>query len=238
MAFSAAIEPLRAANRLGATPSYRWTTVSAFDRRVNASSGLQFMAEYLAAEAPGVDRIVVCSGGDADQFVSKAAGSWLRREARRGAMIGAVADGAFFLTRIRLLSNRRSKLHWTSRAAYQEQFPNLEFAADLYVIDNERFAAAGGIGALEMMLDLMEADYGRKLAAEVAEWFGHSRIRPAADRGLLSLRLRTGVDDERVLQAIRLMEKQADDKVSVADVARTLKISVDTLERDFERITE
>jgi transcriptional regulator GlxA family with amidase domain len=106
------------------------------------------------------------------------------------------------------------------------------------VIDNDRFAAAGGIGALDMMLDLMEADYGRKLAAEVAEWFGHSRIRPAADRGLLSLRLRTGVDDERVLQAVRLMEKQADDKVSVADVARTLKISVDTLERDFERITE
>jgi transcriptional regulator GlxA family with amidase domain len=108
MAFSAAIEPLHAANRLGATPSYRWTTVSAFDRRVNASSGLQFMAEYLAAEAPGVDRIVVRSGGDADQFVSKALGSWLRREARRGAMIGAVADGAFFLTRIRFLSNRRS----------------------------------------------------------------------------------------------------------------------------------
>jgi hypothetical protein len=43
------------------------------------------------AEAPGVDRIVVRSGGDADQFVSKAAGSWLRREARRGSII-ATAD--------------------------------------------------------------------------------------------------------------------------------------------------
>jgi transcriptional regulator GlxA family with amidase domain len=232
MAFSSVIEPLRAANVLAKRDCYRWIIVGAAQGPVEASNGVVIQPGFFAGDAPKVDRIVVCSGGNADHLVADDAVSWIRRSLRGGAHIGAVADAAFFLARAGLLDGHACTLHWTSQAAFTEAFPDIELRRDLYVIDRKRFTSAGGVGSLDMMLEIITSDYGAELAAGVAEWFVHSPLRSSVDRKLMPLRLRTGVQNELVLSAIAIME-DAVERLGMAELAVRLGVSSDKLERNF-----
>ncbi|SFO54770.1 Transcriptional regulator GlxA family, contains an amidase domain and an AraC-type DNA-binding HTH domain [Mesorhizobium sp. NFR06] len=233
MAFSSVIEPLRAANVLARRECYRWVIVGADQGTVEASNGVVIQPGFSAADAPKVDRIVVCSGGDADHVVADEAMGWIRKSLRNGAHIGAVADAAFFLARAGLLDGHACTLHWTSQAAFTEAFPDIELRRDLFVIDRKRFTSAGGVGSLDMMLEIVTQDYGAELAAGVAEWFVHSPLRSSVDRKLMPLRLRTGVQNELVLSAIAIMEDAVEERLGMAELAERLGVSPDKLERNF-----
>ncbi|MFI0844857.1 GlxA family transcriptional regulator [Mesorhizobium sp. IMUNJ 23232] len=233
MAFSSVIEPLRAANVLARRQCYQWITVGAARGRIEASNGVVIEPGFSVEDAPEVDRIVVCSGGDADHVVADNAVNWIRKGLRRGARIGAVADAAFFLARAGLLDGHACTLHWTSQAAFKEAFPEIELRRDLYVIDRRRFTSAGGVGSLDMMLEIIASDCGAEIAAGVAEWFVHSPLRSSVDRKLMPLRLRTGVRNELVLSAIAIMEDAVEERLAMSDLAGRLGVSPDRLERSF-----
>jgi transcriptional regulator GlxA family with amidase domain len=233
MAFSSVIEPLRAANILARRPCYRWITVGLSGGRVEASNGIVIEPVQSVRDAPAADRIVVCSGGDADHLVAEHAVVWIRKALRGGAWIGAVADAAFFLARAGLLDGHACTLHWTSQPAFTEAFPEIELRRDLYVIDRGRFTSAGGVGSLDMMLEIIGADCGAELAAGVAEWFVHSPLRSSVDRKMMPLRLRTGIQDELVLSAIAIMEEAVEDRLRMTELAAQLVVSADKLERAF-----
>src|SRR5262249_8737610 len=147
--------------------------------------------------------------------------------------LGAVADAAFFLARAGLLDGHACTLHWTSQPAFVEAFPELDLRRDLYVIDRRRFTSAGGVGCLDMMLDIIPVHYVAELAAGVAEWFVHSPLRSSVDRKLMPLRLRTGIQNELVLSAIAIMEEAVEERLRMPDLAARLGVSADKLERAF-----
>lgn len=233
MAFSAVIEPLRAANALGAEPAYSWSTVALDDKSIVASNGISLNPDFSVKEDPPADFIVVCSGGNADQLTAQQPIKWIRKNLRRGAHLGSVADGAFYLARHGLLDDHACTLHWRSQPAFVEAFPQIALRRSIYVIDRTRFTSAGGIGAFDMMLDIIERHHGESMARRVAEWFVHDRIRAAADREKLQLRLRTGIRNDLVLAAAARMEEKMERGETIAQIARRLGVSVWKLERSF-----
>lgn len=237
MAFAAVMEPLRAANLLTDRRLYDWNVVANDPLPLCASNGLRITPDFAAADAPDADRIVVCSGGDADHLTAERALTWIRRRLRAGAAVGSVADGAFFLARAGLLEGHACTLHWTSQLAFREAFPEIELRQDLFVLDRGRFTSTGGIGALDMMLAMISADHGTELASAVAEWFVHSPLRDEADRQRLPLRLRTGIRDAIVLSAVAAMEQSLDDPPEIRALADRIAVSADRLERAFRKET-
>jgi transcriptional regulator GlxA family with amidase domain len=234
MAFSAVIEPLRAANALAGEALYRWAIVGSEDGMIRASSGIAVTPDFSARNAPPADYIVVCSGGDADRLSAAQPLNWIRKSLRAGGNIGSVADGAFYLGRAGLLDGFSCTLHWQSQPAFVEAFPDLTLERSIYVIDRTRFTSAGGIGALDMMLDLIARHHGDALARAVAEWFVHDRIRASTDRERLQLRLRTGIRDDLVLDAVAHLEADQEGPVPIAVVARRLGVTIERLERAFK----
>lgn len=232
MAFGAIIEPLRAANALGAEPPYSWITV-AEGKSVTASNGIALKPDFQVGDDPRADAIVVCSGGNADQLTSQPPIKWIRKNLRRGAHVGSVADGAFYLARAGLLDGFACTLHWRSQPAFAEAFPEIALRRSIFVIDRTRFTSAGGIGAFDMMLDIIERHHDAKLARGVAEWFVHDRIRAGADREKLQLRVRTGIRNDLVLAAVARMEEKMERGETIAELARRLGVSVWKLERAF-----
>ena len=111
MAFSAVIEPLRAANTLSGEELYEWSIVGGERGVIRASSGIAVTPDYSAHNAPSADYIVVCSGGDADRLQALQPLNWIRKNLRNGANIGSVADGAFYLGRAGLLDGFSCTLH-------------------------------------------------------------------------------------------------------------------------------
>lgn len=233
MAFSSIVEPLRAANALRAEPKYSWITVSANDKPITASNGITFTPDFRLTERPSADYIVVCSGGDADQLRAQAPIKWIRANLRGGAHLGSVADGAFYLARAGLLDDHACTLHWRSQPAFVEAFPHIELKRSVYVIDRTRFTSAGGVGAFDMMLDIIQRHHGEEMARGVAEWFVHDRIRATADREKLQLRLRTGIRNDLVLAAAARMEERMERGETIARIARKLGVSVWKLDRAF-----
>lgn len=237
MAFSAVMEPLRAANLLADRRLYDWTVVSDAPAPLSASNGLQITPDHGADGAPDADRIVVCSGGDAEHLTADHALSWIRRQLRIGATLGSVADGAFFLARAGLLDGYACTLHWSSQPAFREAFPEIEMRHDLFVIDRGRFTSTGGIATLDMMLEMIAADYGPEISGEVAEWFVHSPLRDEVDRQRMPLRLRTGIRDDLVLSAVDAMEQKLEDPTDIQTIAGSMGVSTDRLERAFRKET-
>ncbi|QEX22157.1 AraC family transcriptional regulator [Hypericibacter adhaerens] len=234
MAFSAVIEPLRAANTLLGQPHYAWSIVASGEHAVTASSGIAITPDHSVETAPPADYIVVCSGGDADRLTEARPLTWIRKNLRKGSHIGSVADGAFYLARAGLLDGYACTLHWQSQPAFVEAFPHLSLQRRLYVIDRTRFTSAGGVAALDMMLELIAGHHGAGLARQVAEWFVHDRIRASADREKLQLRVRTGIQNDLVLDAVARMEGAVEQGESMAAIARHLRVSIGKLERSFK----
>jgi transcriptional regulator GlxA family with amidase domain len=234
MAFSAVVEPLRAANAITSKKLYDWVVVGPEDEPVVASNGIAIQPHFSAANAPRADFIVVCSGGDADRLSAPRPLSWIRKNLRLGGNIGSVADGAFYLARAGLLDGYACTLHWQSQPAFTEAFPHIELVRRVFIVDRTRFTSAGGVGALDMMLDLIRSHHGEALSRQVAEWFVHDRIRATADRERLQLRLRTGIRDDLVLSAVDLMEKDEEKNESVSAIAKRLGVSIGRLARAFK----
>ena len=234
MAFSALVEPLRAANILAGRDVYDWHIVGRDTQPVASSSGLGISPHRLISENPVFDRVVICSGGDADRVQADDEIAWIRRLLSRGANVGAVADGAFVLARAGLLDGFRCTLHWTSQPAFAEAFPNVFLERSLFVIDRTRFTALGGIGALDMQLALIAQDIDAGLAHAVADWFAHSILRSPAERQPMPLNLRTGIRDRLVLNAVADMEAHMEEPLNIADIAARQGVSSDTLERAFQ----
>lgn len=233
MAFSALVEPLRAANQISGRQLYDWVLLSDDPAPLRASNGFSLTPDATFADRPTPQRIVVCSGGDADRVDARAAIGWIRGALRRGAMLGAVADAAFLLARAGLLDGYRCTLHWTSQPAFAEAFPRVLLERSLYVIDRDRFTSLGGIGSLDMQLALIDRDAGPGLAHAVADWFAHSVLRSPDERRPMPLNLRRGIRDQLVLTCVAEMEARPDHPVTVPDLAARHGISVDTLERAF-----
>ncbi|MHA7776295.1 GlxA family transcriptional regulator [Roseibium sp. M-1] len=233
MAFSSVIEPLRAANTLSGRELYQWQVVGPSREPVVASNGVAVTPSFAAIENPAADRIVVCTGGNAENIQATTAVSWIRKRLRSGAELGAVADAAFFLARAGLLDGYACTLHWTSQPAFEEAYPDIDLRRDLFVIDRKRFTSAGGVGCLDMMLEIIARDHGAELASGVAEWFVHSQLRASVDRRLMPLRLRTGILDELVLSAVAIMEEHVESRLQMPVLAASLRVSPDKLERAF-----
>ncbi len=235
MAFTAAVEPLRAANLLSGRTLYDWRVLSRDGQPVACSNGTRIMPQHALEAALKLDSVVVCGGLDAHLVDDKLLFGWLRRMARQGARLGALSDGAYVLARAGLLQGYRATIHWQCLAGFSETFPDIEISSELYQVDRTRFTCSGGTAALDMMLTMIEGDHGRDLALQVAEQFMHDRIRADHDRQRLPLPQRLGLSHPRLLRAIEVMEENLEQPMALSDLAKDCGVSSRQLERLFAR---
>jgi transcriptional regulator GlxA family with amidase domain len=235
MAFSAACEPLRAANQLSGRPLYDWALISSDGEPVVSSSGLISLVHHAVADAPKVDLVVVCASFTPRLVATPPVLAWLRRLASHGGYLAGIDTGSEVLAAAGLLDGHRATVHWEHLEAFTTDFPDVEATQDLYVVDRRRFSAAGGTACLDLMLHLVRGQHGPELAASVADWFIYSRIRPAGEAQRMPLHDRLAAGNPRLLKAVSLMEAAIEEPIPATELARRVGISTRELERLFQR---
>jgi transcriptional regulator GlxA family with amidase domain len=235
MAFAAAIEPLRAANRLTQERRFTWELFSRDGEPVRASNGIDISVHGAAGDERPLVLLVVCAGTQDACAGDTAVMRWLQSLARRGTALGGVSLGAYALAHAGLLNGRRCALHWESLDAFADRFPRIRTATDIFVIDGNRYTCAGGTAALDMMLQVIAERDGRDLANGVSEQFIHSRIRGTRDPQRMDIRSRLGVANERLIAAVGLMEDASEDPRPVQRIAADVDLSPRQLERLFAK---
>lgn len=237
--FTAAIEPLRLANRASGRLLYDWRLVGARGDMSVCSNGARVVLDGgLDADGPLPGRddvVIVCGGTEIAREATRPVLAWLRRQARGGASIGAVCTGAWILAEAGLLDGRKSTIHWENHDGFAEAFPQVDLFRSVFVHDGNRLTAAGGTSSIDLILHLIAESHGDALAADVADQMLHTAIRTDQDRQRLSIPTRIGVRHPRLAAVIARMEANLEDPISPAKLATDAGMSTRQLERLFRR---
>ena len=235
MPVTSVIEPLRLANRLSEKTLYRWTIHSMDGQPVAASSDILTMAHGDLESISPDATVIVCAGLSVQHHTDKRLLAWLRKTARRGAVIGAVCTGAHILAEAGLLDGYRCTIHWENLPGFSEAFPEINATGGLFEIDEDRFTSAGGTTAIDMMLTMIASQHGPDLASAVAEGILHSPIRHHSENQRMSLPARIGARHPKLVSIIEKMEENLEDPLSPSLLAKQAELSTRQLERLFRR---
>lgn len=233
MSYSAAVEPLRAANLLAARTLYEIEHLPVSGGQSISSSGAIIKASTHVGERIDFDLILLVAGGDPSRFSNERIYQWLRQLARRGALIGGVSGGPVILAQSGIMAGRRMTVHWEHAPSLAEFAPSLTLERDLYVIDRDRLTCAGGTAALDMMHALITVHHGADFATRVSDWFVHTEVRPSGGAQRAGPVERFGTTSLQVIRAIELMENHIADPLALDQIAGLIGLGARQLNRLF-----
>ncbi len=235
IALSAAIEPLRMANRLSGHKLYEWKTFTLDGQLISASNGLTLEAEGVLEKANNLDALFVCGGINITDVYTKKLHQTLMSFAQRKVKLGSLCTGSYILARSGLLDGYRCTIHWEHINSMREEFNHLTISDELFEIDRDRYSCTGGNAALDMMLTLISDSNGGVLAANISEQFMCDRIRGPNDRQRTPLQQHLGVSQPKLIEAISLMEANIEEPMSINELSDLIGISRRQLERLFQK---
>ncbi len=233
IAYAAAIDTLRLANRIEGKTLYTWVTITPKDELVQASNGLEVKPDPITKVPVDYDAIIVCGGVKITNTWSDSLGKWLREQDKKNVAMGSLCTGTYILAKAGLLDGYRCTIHWENIASTREEFPHLQITDDIYEIDRNRYTCAGGTTPIDMMHHLVSIQHGRRLAAAISEEFLVDHVRSMKDRQRIPLRQQIGTSQPKLTEAVMLMEANIEETLSPDELSSLVKISRRQLERLF-----
>jgi len=235
LCFASAVEALRIANRMSGRRLYEWILAGEDGDYAQCSAGIWYRLDAGLEETGRDDVILLCGGIDVQAATTKRLLGWLRREARKGPVIGGLCTAGYTLAKAGLLDGRRATIHWENQDSFTEEFDDVHLTKSVFVIDGNRITTAGGTASIDLMLKIVADDHGEDLANLVADQLIYTSIRTDQDTQRLSIPTRIGVRHPKLGQVIRMMEQNIEDPISPAILAREVGMSTRQLERLFRR---
>ena len=230
-----ASDALRIANQNSGRKLFRWNFVSESGGAVRASNGMWLDVDFSLERMPVGTHYIVFEGNLPTQHNSARLLNALRTAARFGATVGGVDTGACALAQAGLVAGENSEvvLHWEAVPTFRELFPEAAVQDRSCLVSGNRAHCAGGVAALDLMLELISGCAGETLADEVANALVHSRRRgTVAQRGDAGTRLEATALSVRLVQE---MEQNLDFPLSLGELATALAVSPRTLARVCQR---
>ncbi|MCH1412804.1 MAG: GlxA family transcriptional regulator [Rhodobacteraceae bacterium] len=235
LSFSSALDALRIANRMSGKKLYDWTFIGESEEFVSCSAGTQFKLDSSLIELHRDDTILLCGGTEIQNSTTKKLIGWLRREARRGLVIGGLCTAAYPMAKAGLLDEKKATIHWENQDSFAEEFLEVELTKTVFVCDGNRYTTAGGTSSIDLLLKIIADDHGEELANAVADQMIYSSIRTDQDTQRLSVPTRIGVRHPKLSKVIQMMEINIEEPISPSLLAKDVGMSTRQLERLFRR---
>ena len=235
LCFACAVESLRIANRMSGKPLYSWVLAGEGGESVACSNGTEFKLQMDLDELNRDDTVMLCGGIDVQAATTRKLLTWLRREARRGVIMGGLCTAGYSLAKAGLLDGKKATIHWENQDSFAEEFEDVTLTKSVFVVDGNRITTAGGTASIDLMLKIIADDHGEDLANAVADQLIYSAIRTDQDTQRLSIPTRIGVRHPKLSRVIQIMEQAIEEPISPSTLARDVGMSTRQLERLFRR---
>ncbi len=153
----------------GIDPPYGMLLAAPRRGPLRTGSGVSLLATCSLREVQA-DTLLVAGGSGARAAAQDARLMRLLREAcERTPRVGSICTGAFALAGTGLLEGRRATTHWAHFDEFANAFPGVVLERDaLFVVDEPCHSSAGISAGIDYALALVEADFGREVALQVA----------------------------------------------------------------------
>lgn len=164
------------------TPCYETLILGVAAKRFTSESKVSFRARCLLANAPELDTIIVPGGSGLQRAETRSAvATWISARAARLRRVVSISNGIYAAAATGLLAGRSVTTHWRFAQDLAHRFSTVRVSQmESFLKDGPFYSSGGGPAAIEMTLSLIEEDYGRRVALEVARDLV-SQLRPAGD---------------------------------------------------------
>ncbi len=231
MTFASALDPLRAANRLGVESEFEWKIVSPDGKPVALTSGIDVQVSGALTGSEQGDLLIVIAAFHSDDHADRSTIRRLRNAAAGFKTVFGVEAGSWLLARAKIASNHAITTHWEDNEDLQAAFPALDVRKDRYVIDRKIWTAGGASPTLDMMLHYIRTYKRASLALDVASVFIYDEAHSATDAQPRISMGRLERFEPRLAVAVRLMESAVEEPLSTAAIAAASNVSSKTLEK-------
>lgn len=229
------LDPFRASNYLDGSILFQWHLASASGGEVIASNGISVRTKALReVRHQPQDIVIVSSSWAPETYNSAPLHGALLRWARAGVTLGGLDTGAFILAEAGLLKGKRATTHYEHIDSLRELYVDTETSEDLFVYDGNRITCCGGAAAMDFALHIIRSMHGDSLANAAARYLFHQSLRPQGTSQNPGSVEPLGSTAPNVLkQAIKLMEDNLEDALSVPQICKRIRLSQRQLDRLF-----
>ncbi len=165
-------EVLRKAKQLHPALALSVTTV-ATKEAIACALGLKLLAHEVRRDWSDLDLLIVPGGPGHEKVMEDAPMLEAIATFGRSKPIASVCTGALILQKAGLLDGRRATTHFL----YREKLTEADVATDRVVADGPVTTAAGVSASIDLGLAILEANFGKDLADEVAARIEYVRPR-------------------------------------------------------------
>jgi transcriptional regulator GlxA family with amidase domain len=216
----------------------RWSILGPDQRAVKSSCGVAIAPWKTFADEVSYDYLAVVGGllsghGSVDPAILR----YVKRAAAKGTRLIGLCTGSFALARAGLMEGRRCCVSYYHVDEFEQEFAaaNIRVVADaLFVVDGPRITCAGGLGAVDLAVYLLERHLGSQRAQKSVVQMIFDNVRPpTAPQPRFDAGWYSTARNPVARRAVLLMELHVSEPFSVSEIAAQLGISVKKLERLF-----
>ena len=229
MVLASALEPLRDVSLRGVEARLSWRITTLDGGPVRSSSGLTVIPDGAFDPAAGATLVLVAGYRTRDQLAPGALNR-IRQAARTAPLVVATDTSPWILAATGLLDNHEATIHWQVFDAFQETFPRVEVSSARFVRSGKFLTCGGASTTLDMMLDLIQDQFGAAAAFEASNMFLYDSNRQA--RGPQRLRDR---GSPKLLAALDTMANHIETPLTTFELADQVGLAERTLNRLFQK---
>lgn len=147
--------------------------------------------------------------------------------------IGSVCVGAFVLAEAGLLKGKQVTTHWKYADILQRNYPDLKVNINPFFIKDQQIYTSGGVSSgMDLALALLEEDFGKPLASEVAKHLILHLKRPG-----VQTQFGNALPDYQMLSSFTKevrdwLKDKLEQPISIENIAESMNMSV----RNFSRV--
>lgn len=158
---------------------------------------------------------------------------WIESAAPRIKRLAALCTGSFFLAAAGVLDGRRATTHWSFAERLRSAYPDVTVDADaIFIREGNIWTSAGVTAAMDLALALVEEDFGREVALEVARDLVIYLKRPGG-QSQFSVHLSSQMNTHPTIRELQnWILSHLEDELTIPKLAARMAMS----ERNFARV--
>jgi transcriptional regulator GlxA family with amidase domain len=149
---------------------YRVLTLGVGEGPCVTECGIEIKPHSNLEEAPPLDTLFVCGCSQThDSRRSRKLAKWLKQRSPLTRRVIGIGTGVHELAATGLLDGRQVAVHWRLANDFALRFANVRVNPNaLFIKDGPFYSCAGGASAIDLSLSLIEEDFGRRIALNLA----------------------------------------------------------------------